>query len=72
MDINDVVELLTFFFFVKKKTAYEIASCLVGSEMCIRDRTTGVSKGGKVRNIPLLQGVRKQRMRTSIGQMRPA
>ena len=26
--------------FFKQKTAYEIASCLVGSEMCIRDRTT--------------------------------
>ena len=26
-------------FFFKQKTAYEIASCLVGSEMCIRDRT---------------------------------
>ena len=25
-------------FFFKQKTAYEIASCLVGSEMCIRDR----------------------------------
>ena len=25
------------FFFFKQKTAYEIASCLVGSEMCIRD-----------------------------------
>ena len=24
--------------FFKQKTAYEIASCLVGSEMCIRDR----------------------------------
>ena len=24
-------------FFFKQKTAYEIASCLVGSEMCIRD-----------------------------------
>ena len=23
---------------LKQKTAYEIASCLVGSEMCIRDR----------------------------------
>ena len=29
--------IVTFFFF-KQKTAYEIASCLVGSEMCIRDR----------------------------------
>ena len=27
------------FFFFKQKTAYEIASCLVGSEMCIRDST---------------------------------
>ena len=26
-----------------KKTAYEIASCLVGSEMCIRDRPRTVS-----------------------------
>ncbi|WP_460366301.1 hypothetical protein, partial [Staphylococcus aureus] len=25
-------------FFFKQKTAYEIAQCLVGSEMCIRDR----------------------------------
>ncbi|VTU57587.1 hypothetical protein AMBR_JPGBJEAN_02770 [Lacticaseibacillus rhamnosus] len=25
------------FFFFKQKTAYEIASCRVGSEMCIRD-----------------------------------
>ena len=28
-----------FIFFFKQKTAYEIASCLVGSEMCIRDST---------------------------------
>ena len=27
-----------FFFFFKQKTAYEILSGLVGSEMCIRDR----------------------------------
>ena len=26
------------FFFFKQKTAYEISACLVGSEMCIRDR----------------------------------
>ncbi len=32
-----------FFFFFKQKTAYEIGVRLVGSEMCIRDRTTGVS-----------------------------
>ena len=30
--------LFVFFFFVKQKTAYEISACLVGSEMCIRDR----------------------------------
>ncbi len=31
------------FFFFKQKTAYEIGVRLVGSEMCIRDRTTRVS-----------------------------
>ena len=31
------------FFFFKQKTAYEIASCLVGSEMCIRDRSTSLT-----------------------------
>ncbi len=34
------------FFFFKQKTAYEIGVRLVGSEMCIRDRTTGVSNEG--------------------------
>ncbi len=29
--------------FFKQKTAYEMSASLVGSEMCIRDRTTGVS-----------------------------
>ena len=33
-----LVWFLWFIFFFKQKTAYEIASCLVGSEMCIRDR----------------------------------
>ena len=28
-------------FFFKQKTAYEISACLVGSEMCIRDRFKG-------------------------------
>eukprot|EP00828_Plagiopyla_frontata_P029871 TRINITY_DN3870_c0_g1_i2.p1 TRINITY_DN3870_c0_g1~~TRINITY_DN3870_c0_g1_i2.p1 ORF type:complete len:264 (-),score=42.12 TRINITY_DN3870_c0_g1_i2:212-1003(-) len=28
------------FFFFKQKTAYEISACLVGSEMCIRDRVS--------------------------------
>ncbi len=36
------------FFFFKQKTAYEISACLVGSEMCIRDRTTGVSSESEV------------------------
>eukprot|EP01015_Nassula_variabilis_P005579 TRINITY_DN1412_c0_g1_i2.p2 TRINITY_DN1412_c0_g1~~TRINITY_DN1412_c0_g1_i2.p2 ORF type:complete len:151 (+),score=57.95 TRINITY_DN1412_c0_g1_i2:1-453(+) len=30
--------VMCFFFFFKQKTAYEISACLVGSEMCIRDR----------------------------------
>ena len=30
--------LLKYSFFFKQKTAYEISACLVGSEMCIRDR----------------------------------
>ncbi len=28
---------VVFFFFFKQKTAYEISTCLVGSEMCVRD-----------------------------------
>ncbi len=35
--------LVLLFFFFKQKTAYEILIGLVGSEMCIRDRTTRVS-----------------------------
>eukprot|EP00658_Telonema_sp_P-2_P058953 TRINITY_DN47588_c0_g1_i1.p1 TRINITY_DN47588_c0_g1~~TRINITY_DN47588_c0_g1_i1.p1 ORF type:complete len:132 (+),score=70.77 TRINITY_DN47588_c0_g1_i1:3-398(+) len=34
-----------FFFFFKQKTAYEMLRSLVGSEMCIRDRSGG---GGSV------------------------
>ena len=34
-------------FFFKQKTAYEIASCLVGSEMCIRDRQQQVQQQGR-------------------------
>eukprot|EP00658_Telonema_sp_P-2_P033365 TRINITY_DN24504_c0_g1_i16.p1 TRINITY_DN24504_c0_g1~~TRINITY_DN24504_c0_g1_i16.p1 ORF type:complete len:121 (+),score=47.98 TRINITY_DN24504_c0_g1_i16:85-447(+) len=33
-----------FFFFFKQKTAYEMLRSLVGSEMCIRDRSTGVNQ----------------------------
>ena len=31
------------FFFFKQKTAYEISACLVGSEMCIRDRVAAMT-----------------------------
>ncbi len=41
--MKDGVNVL-FFCFFKQKTAYELAQCLVGSEMCIRDRTTRVSE----------------------------
>eukprot|EP00828_Plagiopyla_frontata_P029580 TRINITY_DN38270_c0_g1_i1.p4 TRINITY_DN38270_c0_g1~~TRINITY_DN38270_c0_g1_i1.p4 ORF type:complete len:157 (-),score=9.64 TRINITY_DN38270_c0_g1_i1:92-562(-) len=34
--------LCVLFFFFKQKTAYEISACLVGSEMCIRDRSKSV------------------------------
>eukprot|EP00658_Telonema_sp_P-2_P024471 TRINITY_DN19834_c0_g1_i13.p1 TRINITY_DN19834_c0_g1~~TRINITY_DN19834_c0_g1_i13.p1 ORF type:complete len:249 (-),score=87.44 TRINITY_DN19834_c0_g1_i13:137-883(-) len=33
-----------FFFFFKQKTAYEMLRSLVGSEMCIRDRSQAVAK----------------------------
>ncbi|CZR80876.1 hypothetical protein CDFC105_42770 [Clostridioides difficile] len=33
-----VVRCRVVVFFFKQKTAYEISACLVGSEMCIRDR----------------------------------
>ena len=33
-----MVNIWFWFFFFKQKTAYEISACLVGSEMCIRDR----------------------------------
>ena len=31
--------------FLKQKTAYEISACLVGSEMCIRDRCPAQRRG---------------------------
>src|SRR5674476_1554289 len=39
-----------FFFFFKQKTAYEISACLVGSEMCIRDRFALVDWSGQNRD----------------------
>ncbi|GAB5857403.1 hypothetical protein JMUB7552_27270 [Staphylococcus aureus] len=35
---------------IKQKTAYEIAQCLVGSEMCIRDRAKEARRLGKLVN----------------------
>ena len=40
--------LVFFFFFFKQKTAYEISACLVGSEMCIRDSSSGNTNTGVV------------------------
>ena len=36
--------LVYFFFFFKQKTAYEMLRSLVGSEMCIRDRSMAITK----------------------------
>ena len=50
MSITKIVPLKSYSsmnFFFKQKTAYEIASCLVGSEMCIRDRTHTVAHSTK-------------------------
>ena len=33
-----------FFFFFKQKTAYEMLRSLVGSEMCIRDRSNAMRR----------------------------
>ena len=45
-------EYAVFFFFFKQKTAYEISACLVGSEMCIRDRCGDVQRSMKLRVKP--------------------
>ena len=42
-----VVDLIACFFFFKQKTAYEILSGLVGSEMCIRDSLGVLRECGK-------------------------
>ena len=44
--------MVCLFFFFKQKTAYEISACLVGSEMCIRDRLSSAQKFSK--NVKLL------------------
>ena len=45
-----------FFFFFKQKTAYEMLRSLVGSEMCIRDRTTGVAMATVTSDVAQLAG----------------
>mgnify|MGYP002811667664 CR=1 FL=1 len=37
---GEVSKIQPEFFFFKKKTAYEISACLVGSEMCIKNSDT--------------------------------
>ena len=50
-----------FFFFFKQKTAYEIGSGLVGSEMCIRDSSAhmmtdaGAALGGMWRRDAIVE-----------------
>ena len=48
-------------FFFKQKTAYEISACLVGSEMCIRDRIkiTPVEFADEVLKIALTKELKK-------------
>eukprot|EP00831_Metopus_contortus_P025463 TRINITY_DN21942_c0_g1_i2.p3 TRINITY_DN21942_c0_g1~~TRINITY_DN21942_c0_g1_i2.p3 ORF type:complete len:119 (-),score=32.49 TRINITY_DN21942_c0_g1_i2:69-425(-) len=46
MQICFVLYSICFFFF-KQKTAYEMQRGLVGSEMCIRDRSTWKYEGGE-------------------------
>ena len=59
---SNTTKCVSKFFFFKQKTAYEIASCLVGSEMCIRDSpgTGSEQERGKfnnIFNIPLPAGI---------------
>ena len=37
-DVSDQLHVYKHRYNFKQKTAYEISACLVGSEMCIRDR----------------------------------
>ena len=36
---DKIIVVIEVFFFFKQKTAYELLRSLVGSEMCIRDRS---------------------------------
>ena len=43
--------VISLFFFVKQKTAYEMLRSLVGSEMCIRDRCILVCPTGALSEV---------------------
>ena len=47
--------VLFFFFFFKQKTAYDILSGLVGSEMCIRDSNKAIIRTGNIAGTSALQ-----------------
>ena len=44
----DLLDRRALVFFFKQKTAYELLRSLVGSEMCIRDRTFAVERASPV------------------------
>eukprot|EP00658_Telonema_sp_P-2_P039723 TRINITY_DN2837_c0_g4_i2.p1 TRINITY_DN2837_c0_g4~~TRINITY_DN2837_c0_g4_i2.p1 ORF type:complete len:261 (+),score=100.87 TRINITY_DN2837_c0_g4_i2:87-869(+) len=51
-----------FFFFFKQKTAYEMLRSLVGSEMCIRDRSINEGANGKM--VATVKDVKKDKEST--------
>eukprot|EP00658_Telonema_sp_P-2_P044917 TRINITY_DN32823_c0_g1_i1.p1 TRINITY_DN32823_c0_g1~~TRINITY_DN32823_c0_g1_i1.p1 ORF type:complete len:168 (+),score=68.24 TRINITY_DN32823_c0_g1_i1:65-568(+) len=53
-----LVLVVVFFFFFKQKTAYEMLRSLVGSEMCIRDRTSSKAQAPTLAPKPK-QGAKK-------------
>ena len=72
--------MLVFFFFFKKKTAYEIGARLVGSEMCIRDRIDARHHGQSFKKSRHISGTSVRRCNKSVddraqhigtGQCRP-
>ena len=50
-DVDNCV--VFFFFFFKQKTAYEMLRSLVGSEMCIRDRSVTEYLEKNKKEVPL-------------------
>ena len=45
--------------FFKQKTAYEISACLVGSEMCIRDRIKGFAEADPTADVEGIDAANK-------------